>query len=86
MVTDYDCWHPHQDDVTVDEVVRVLLENADQARHLVRAAVPKLAKRSSSCRVGCHTSLDAALITAPDKRDQGVASKLDTVAGRALKS
>ncbi len=86
MVTDYDCWHPHQDDVTVDEVVRVLLKNADQARQLVRAAVPKLAKRSSSCRVGCHTSLDAALITAPDRRDQGVASKLDAVAGRALKS
>ncbi|MDP6059853.1 MAG: S-methyl-5'-thioadenosine phosphorylase [Pirellulaceae bacterium] len=86
MVTDYDCWHPHQEDVTVDEVVRVLLENADHARSLVRATVPKLANRSSSCGVGCHTSLDAAVITAADKRDQRVASKLDAVAGRALKT
>ena len=85
MVTDFDCWHPHQSDVTVDEVVRVLLENAEHARALVRAVVPKLAKRSSRCDVGCHTSLDAAMITAVDKRDQRVASKLDAVAGRALK-
>jgi 5'-methylthioadenosine phosphorylase len=86
MVTDYDCWHPHQEDVTVDEVVRVLLENADHARALVRAAVPRLANRSSSCGVGCHTSLDAAVITAVDKRDQRVASRLDAVAGRVLKT
>src|SRR5438876_7165153 len=32
MVTDYDCWHPDHDDVTVDAVIKVLLENAERAR------------------------------------------------------
>ena len=32
MVTDYDCWHPHHDDVTVEAIVKVLIENADKAR------------------------------------------------------
>jgi len=36
MVTDYDCWHPHHDDVTVDAIIAVLLANADNARSLVR--------------------------------------------------
>ena len=40
MVTDYDCWHPDHDHVTVEAVVKVLLENADKARALVRAVVP----------------------------------------------
>ena len=42
MVTDYDCWHPDHDHVTVDAVIKVLLGNADKARGLVAAAVPKL--------------------------------------------
>ena len=85
MVTDFDCWHPHEEDVTVDEVVRVLFENADRARALVKAVVPSLATRTSSCNIGCHTSLDSAIITAPEKRSAQVASKLDAVAGRMLK-
>ena len=46
MVTDFDCWHPDHDHVTVEAVVKVLLENADQARDLVRAAVPALGRRA----------------------------------------
>jgi 5'-methylthioadenosine phosphorylase len=84
MVTDFDCWHPHEDDVTVDEVVRVLVENVDRARSLVRAVVPKLATRTSSCGIGCHTGLDSAIITAAEKRNPQVAAKLDAVAGRVL--
>src|SRR3546814_4616200 len=45
MVTDYDCWHPDHDHVTVEAVVKVLLGNADKARSLVRGVVPKLASR-----------------------------------------
>jgi 5'-methylthioadenosine phosphorylase len=40
MVTDFDCWHPHHDAVTVDMVVKVLLGNADKAKSLVREVVP----------------------------------------------
>jgi 5'-methylthioadenosine phosphorylase len=86
MVTDYDCWHPHHDDVTVDSVIKVLLENADKARTLVRNVAPSLAGRAEPCHAGCHTSLDYALITAPEARDREVLQRLDAVAGRVLGS
>jgi len=84
MVTDYDCWHPHHDDVTVDAVIKVLLENAEKGRALVRQAVPLLSGRTESCGAGCQRALDAALITAPGARDPAVLAKLDAVAGRVL--
>ena len=84
MVTDYDCWHADHDDVTVDQVVKVLFENADRARRLVTGLVPQLAGRTQSCPQGCHTALDAAVITAPDARDPEVCRRLDAVAGRVL--
>jgi 5'-methylthioadenosine phosphorylase len=84
MVTDFDCWHPEHDHVTVEAVVKVLLENAAKARALVLGVVPLLAGRGVSCEAGCHTALDNALITAPAARDPGVARKLDAVAGRVL--
>ncbi len=85
MVTDYDCWHPDHDDVTVDRVIKVLLANADHARALIKAVVPRLKDRTDACPQGCHTALDNALITAPERRDKALVAKLDTVAGRALK-
>ena len=85
MVTDYDCWHPGHDDVTVEAVIRVLQENAARARALVEAAVPLLAGRGSACAAGCHTVLDTALITPADARDPELAARLDAVAGRALR-
>jgi 5'-methylthioadenosine phosphorylase len=84
MVTDYDCWHPDHDHVTVEAVVKVLLANADKARALVRQVVPLLADRRESCRFRCHTALDNALITAPAARDPVLKAKLDAVAGRVL--
>ena len=84
MVTDFDCWHEDHDDVTVDSVIAVLLENADHARALLRAAAPALAGRAVSCPAGCHTALDNALITAPEGRDPAIAARLDAVAGRVL--
>ena len=84
MVTDYDCWHPDHDHVTVDQVVKVLFSNADRARALVKAVVPKLAAPRGPCPAGCNTALDHALITAPEKRDPALLAKLDAVAGRVL--
>ncbi|MEQ8196244.1 MAG: S-methyl-5'-thioadenosine phosphorylase [Rhodospirillales bacterium] len=85
MVTDYDCWHPDHDHVSVDSVIRVLLENADKARQLVRSVIPALTGREETCGHGCHTALECALITAPDARDPDVVRKLDAIAGRVLK-
>ena len=86
MVTDYDCWHPGHDHVTVEVVVRVLLANADRARALIRAVVPTIGAPRALCAQGCDRALDAAIITAPDKRDPALVAKLDAVAGRALRT
>jgi len=84
MVTDFDCWHPHHDTVTVEAVIKILLENADKARALVKRTTPKLSARTEPCRCGCHTALDTAIITAPEKRSAAMTKKLQAVAGRAL--
>jgi 5'-methylthioadenosine phosphorylase len=85
MATDYDCWHPEHDHVTVEAVVKVLLANAEKGRALVKAAVPKLAGRAGLCEKGCHRSLDHAIITAKEARDPALLRRLDAVAGRVLK-
>ncbi|HEX3349630.1 MAG TPA: S-methyl-5'-thioadenosine phosphorylase [Acetobacteraceae bacterium] len=84
MVTDYDCWHPDHDHVTVDTVVKVLLENADKARALVQHVVPPLGAERGPCPAGCDRALEYALITAPERRDPELMKKLDAVAGRML--
>ena len=84
MVTDYDCWHDDHDNVSVDAVIKVLMENADKARALVRRAVPALAGRRRACPRGCQRALDNAIITQPHARDPDLVRKLDTVAGRVL--
>ncbi len=85
MVTDFDCWHPDHDHVTVDAIIKVLLDNAEKARALVKAVAPRLIGRDASCDRGCHTALENAVITAPDARDPKMVEKLDAVAGRVLK-
>ena len=84
MVTDFDCWHPDHDHVTVEAVVQVLLENADKARALVRSVVPALGRARDLCRGGCDRALDNAIITAAHMRDPALVAKLDAVAGRVL--
>jgi 5'-methylthioadenosine phosphorylase len=82
MVTDFDCWHPDHDHVTVDTVIAALTANADVARRLIAALAPRLAGRDRSCAQGCHTALDNALITHPDSRDPAMSAKLDAILAR----
>ncbi len=84
MVTDYDCWHPGHDAVTVDQIVKVLLENADKARALVKHAAPRVGADAEACECGCRSALEYAIITAKDARDPAVAQQLSAVAGRVL--
>ena len=84
MVTDFDCWHPDHDHVTVDAIISVLFGNADKGRDLVMNVVPRLAGRNELCAQGCQTALDNAIITQPDVRDTEMVAKLDAVAGRVL--
>ncbi|MDO9501632.1 S-methyl-5'-thioadenosine phosphorylase [Falsiroseomonas sp.] len=85
MVTDFDCWHPDHEAVTVDQVVKVLFGNADKARGLVADVVPRLGAPRGPCPAGCDRALEHALITAPEMRDPALLAKLDAVAGRVLR-
>jgi 5'-methylthioadenosine phosphorylase len=84
MVTDYDCWHPNHDDVTVDAIVKVLLANADRARAMVKQLAPRVKHDAHGDRCGCRSALGHALITAPEARDADMVRRLDAVAGRLL--
>ena len=84
MVTDFDCWHPDHDHVTVEAVVKVLFGNAGRARDLVRSVVPNLGATREICPCGCDRALDNAIITGAAARDPALAAKLDAVAGRVL--
>jgi 5'-methylthioadenosine phosphorylase len=86
MVTDYDCWHPQHDDVTVEMIVKTLLANADQARSLIKRAAPRVAKHNETCPHGCQSALEHALITAPEARDPTMVKRLVAVAGRVMKT
>ena len=84
MVTDYDCWHTEHDNVSVDAMIKVLMANAENAKSLVENASSVIASDESSNQCDCKFSLENAIITAPDCRDQGLIKKLDAVAGRLL--
>jgi len=84
MVTDFDCWHPNHDDVTVDAIIKVLLGNADKARSMVKRVAPKLQADVAATTCTCRSALQHALITAPDARDPEVMKRLSAVAGRVL--
>jgi len=84
MVTDYDCWHPDHDSVTVDAIVRVLLANAGRAQALVSGLAGVLAIDDEAAACGCRRALDHALITAPTARDPEMVDRLRVIAGRVL--
>lgn len=81
MVTDYDCWHPQHDAVTVDQIISVLLKNAENACKVVRetvAAMPQL----RSCK--CGSALAHALITERDKIPAAARQKLSLILDKYL--
>ena len=86
MVTDYDCWHDDHGAVDVTAVIKVLHENAHRAQAIVTRLLTDFPAEHEPCPVGSDTALEHALITAPAARDPDLARKLDSVAGRVLRS
>jgi 5'-methylthioadenosine phosphorylase len=84
MVTDFDCWHPDHDAVTVQDIIKILLANADKAKQLVARLAQDFPREHEPCPIGSDRALDTALITAPEARDPELLKKLDAVAGRIL--
>src|SRR4249919_2731206 len=85
MVTDFDCWHPDHDAVTVQDIIRVLTQNAEKAKRLVARLARDLPREHEPCPIGSDRALDNAIITAPEARDPQLLQKLDAVAGRILR-
>jgi len=84
MVTDFDCWHPGHDAVTVQDIIKVLMDNAERAKALVARLARDFPREHEPCPIGSDRALDTALITAPEARDPALMAKLDAVAGRVL--
>ncbi len=85
MVTDFDCWHPNHDAVTVDQIISVLTENAENARILIQGTLPRIISDPTRMSWPERYALDNAIITAPEARDAAVINQLEAVAGRVLK-
>ncbi len=84
MITDYDSWHPDHGEVDVTEIIKTLMGNADNARGMVARLPDLLGPDREDCPHGCDKALEFAILTAPEKRDPALVSKLDAVAGRML--
>ena len=84
MVTDFDCWHPDHDAVTVQDIIAVLTANAEKAKRLVSRLAHDFPREHEPCPIGSDRALDTAIITAPEARDPELVKKLDAVAGRVL--
>jgi 5'-methylthioadenosine phosphorylase len=82
MVTDYDCWHEGHDDVTVEQIVAVLNQNAANACQVIKAAVAAMpAERACPCQ----SALQYALITSRDAIPAAARERLDLLIGKYLK-
>lgn len=82
MVTDFDCWHPEQDDVDVASIIKIVNDNASKASRLLARLLADMPDERAPCPIGSDRALDAALITAPDARDPELLKKLDAVMRR----
>lgn len=82
MVTDYDCWHEEEEDVTADAVIKVLMSNVSRAKKLIKELVPRIPE-NRSC--DCGRALETAIITAKDFIPADTLRKLQPIIGKYLK-
>ena len=84
MVTDFDCWHPDHESVDVQQVIKILLGNAEKAKNMIKNLIDNFENHIDP-KDPTNNCLDVAIITAQEKRTQKTIEKLTTVAGRVLK-
>ena len=82
MVTDYDCWHEGHDHVTMDQIIKVLLSNAENARSVVKLVASIIAGDQHSQQCSCRTALSNAIVTAKDVQNQETLKKLEAITAR----
>ncbi|HSB09440.1 MAG TPA: S-methyl-5'-thioadenosine phosphorylase [Blastocatellia bacterium] len=80
LVTDYDCWHPDHDSVTIEMVIEYLNRNAENAQKLIASAVGRLAGSGRTCK--CGSALRHAIITSPDTIPLETKERLKAIIGK----
>ena len=83
MVTDYDCWHPDHENVDVQQVIKVLIGNAEKAKNMIKSLINNF-ENHIDLKDPTNNCLDVAIITSPEKRTKKTIEKLNTIAGRVL--
>ncbi len=86
MVTDFDCWHPEHDEVTVEKIIKTLQENSENAKNLIIELTKLREKSQSELSCPCQFALDNAIITHPKNWDKSKVEACSAVAGRILKT
>ena len=80
LVTDYDCWHPGHDAVTVETVIDYLNQNVRNAQLIIKGAVKSLAGQARECK--CGSALKNAIFTAPNLWPEATVRKLEAIIGK----
>ncbi len=83
LLQHYDCWHPDHENVDVQQVIKVLLDNAAKAKNMIKNLIDNFENHIDP-NDPTNNCLDVAIITAPEKRSKKTIEKLKTVAGRVL--
>lgn len=86
MVTDFDCWHPEHDEVTVEKIIKTLQENSENAKSLIIEFTKLRTKLDSNISCACQFALDNAIITKPKNWDMDRVKACSAVASRILKT
>ena len=80
LVTDYDCWHPGHDAVSVETVIEYLNKNVRNAQIILREAVKRLKSSERDCK--CGSALQHAIFTSPDLWPEATTKKLEAIVGK----
>jgi 5'-methylthioadenosine phosphorylase len=80
LVTDYDCWHPDHDAVTVEMIIEYLNRNSANAQMIIRDAVRRLASAERRCK--CGSALKQAILTQPGAIPAETKKKLAAIIGK----
>ena len=84
MVTDYDCWHPDHDAVTVDSIIKVLNENSENAKTLILNIINNISKKIWDWNDPAYKALENAIITPKEARAEKAKQKLKNIAKNYL--
>lgn len=80
LSTDYDCWHEHHDDVTVDAIIQIIHQNVAMAKNIIRHAVAEIGERTCAC----GSAMQYAVITDRSAIPASTRERLAPIVGRYL--